>query len=76
MTADQIVSQCKALAAMHYPDDHSHEHASYYAGLLESKLREVLYGMSALQVYDGMLPAKVAAMDRAGEVIEFPRAKS
>ena len=46
MTADQIISQCKSIATMHFPDEHSHEHASYHAGLFESKLREVLLHVS------------------------------
>lgn len=71
MNPETIIEQCKALALQHYPELHQAGRLVYmncYAELLETKLREVCYRVDPLRVYDSMLPAKLAAMDRGGEV--------
>ena len=64
--ADQIIDRCRSLAEQLSSGENNY--LNLYASFLETKLREVLYRAPGLAVYDSMLPAKAAAMNRVGEV--------
>ena len=76
--AAQIIRYARETTLKMYPVAPAYGHASveaagyyamcYYANLLETKIHELLYRAPGLAVYDSMLPAKAAAMNRVGEV--------